>query len=146
MQSLFRTAATLALLLPSAGSLQARSPDAQAARFDQCGAGPRISCVVDGDTFWLQGTKIRIADINTPEVSQPSCPAEAALGQRAKTRLVELLNSGPFALEVQGRATDRYGRALRVVTRNGQSLGAILTAEGLAERWQGRRGNWCASS
>lgn len=117
-----------------------------AASFAPCGSGQRITCVVDGDTFWLQGTKIRIADINTPEVSQPSCPAEAALGQRAKIRLVELLNNGPFALEVQGRATDRYGRALRIVTRNGQSLGAILTAEGLAERWQGRRGNWCASS
>ena len=68
------------------------------------------------------------------------------LQEASNPRLVELLNNGPFALEVQGRATDRYGRALRVVTRNGQSLGAILTAEGLAELWQGKRGNWCASS
>jgi endonuclease YncB( thermonuclease family) len=33
--------------------------------------------VVDGDTFWYQGTKIRIADINAPEVSHPGCPQKA---------------------------------------------------------------------
>ncbi|MGV3513255.1 MAG: thermonuclease family protein [Novosphingobium sp.] len=112
-------------------------------RFEICAAGPRVTCVVDGDTFWLEGTKIRIADINTPETSQPSCAAEAALGKRATRRLMELLNAGPFVLEVQGRETDRYGRALRVVTRKGRSIGAMLEAEGLAEHWQGRRGNWC---
>lgn len=115
-------------------------------RFEICAAGPRVTCVVDGDTFWLEGTKIRIADINAPETSQPSCAAEAALGKRATRRLVDLLNAGPFALEVQGRETDRYGRALRVVTRKGRSLGAILEAEGLAEHWQGRRRNWCVDS
>ncbi|NLR73058.1 thermonuclease family protein [Novosphingobium sp. ERN07] len=116
------------------------------ARFDLCGSGPRVTCVVDGDTFWLEGTKIRIADINTPETSQPGCAAEAELGARATRRLVQLLNAGPFMLEVQGRATDRYGRALRVVTRKGSSLAESLVAEGLAERWTGRRGDWCAAS
>lgn len=118
--------------------------DSARARFEICAPGPRVTCVVDGDTFWLEGTKIRIADINTPETSQPGCAAEAELGKRATRRLVELLNAGPFALEVNGRETDRYGRALRVVTRKGQSLGAILEAEGLAERWKGRRSDWCA--
>jgi endonuclease YncB( thermonuclease family) len=115
----------------------------EAALFSQCAPGPRITCVVDGDTFWLDGTKIRIADINTPETSHPSCAAEAELGMKATRRQVELLNAGPFVLEVQGRETDRYGRALRVVTRKGKSLGAVLEAEGLAEHWTGRRGNWC---
>ncbi len=31
----------------------------------------RRTCVVDGDTIWLEGVKIRIADIDTPEISQP---------------------------------------------------------------------------
>lgn len=105
-----------------------------------------MTCVVDGDTFWLEGTKIRIADINTPETSQPGCAAEAELGARATRRLMQLLNAGPFTLEVQGRATDRYGRALRVVTRRGSSLAEPLVAEGLAERWKGKRSDWCAAS
>ena len=108
-----------------------------------CGSGPRVTCVVDGDTFWLNGEKIRIADINAPETHSAGCPAEQALGDRAALRLVSLLRTGPFALEVRGRATDRYGRALRVVTRNGRSLGEQLVAEGLAEPWRGKRSDWC---
>ncbi|MCH7628628.1 MAG: thermonuclease family protein [Proteobacteria bacterium] len=118
--------------------------DGERARFGPCAPGPRVTCVVDGDTFWYRGTKIRIADINAPEVSHPSCPREAALGAAATRRLTELLNAGPFTLAVEGkRDTDRYGRALRVVARRGESLGLRLEREGLAERWRGRRGDWC---
>ena len=52
-------------------------------------------------------------------------------------------DAGPFELAVQGRETDRYGRALRVVKRGGRSLGAQLVSEGLAEPWRGRRSDWC---
>ncbi len=31
--------------------------------FALCSTAPRVSCVVDGDTFWLQGEKIRIAEL-----------------------------------------------------------------------------------
>lgn len=119
--------------------------DRESARFAVCGSGHRYTCVVDGDTFWYRGAKVRIADINTPEVSSPGCAREAALGAAATRRLINLLNSGPFTLRLADpdRPTDRYGRALRVVTRNGQSIGLKLAEEGLAERWQGRRGNWC---
>lgn len=105
-----------------------------------------MTCVVDGDTFWYRGTKIRIADINAPETAAPGCPGEARLGAAATRRLAALLNDGPFSLSRRGgRDTDRYGRALRVVTRDGVSIGTILIAEGLAEPWRGRRGNWCAN-
>ena len=101
--------------------------------------------MVDGDTFWYRGTKIRIADINAPEVSHPSCAYEARLAAAATRRLTELLNAGPFSLATDGRETDRYGRALRVVMRRGQSIGSVLEREGLAEHWHGRRGDWCAA-
>ena len=115
-----------------------------AAAFALCAHGPRTTCVVDGDTFWLNGEKVRIADINAPETHGAACPAEAAQGEAAKRRLLSLLNAGPFDLAVQGRAQDRYGRLLRTVTRGGRSLGAVLVDEGLAEPWQGKRGDWCA--
>ena len=114
-----------------------------AATFALCAEGPRITCVVDGDTFWLNGEKVRIADINAPETHSAGCPAEQQLGDRATWRLIALLNAGPFTLEIEGRATDRYGRALRVVKRGGRSLGSQLVREGLAEPWRGRRSNWC---
>jgi micrococcal nuclease len=54
-----------------------------------------------------------------------------------------LLNQGGFSLQSIDRDQDQYGRDLRIITRDGQSLGDILVAEGLAERWQGYRRNWC---
>ncbi len=117
--------------------------DRESASFARCSGPVRRTCVVDGDTFWYRGTKIRIADINTPEIGEPACPAEARRGAAATRRMTQLLNAGPFSLERTERDTDRYGRALRIVTRGGDSLGATLVAEGLAEEWQGRRGSWC---
>ncbi len=115
-----------------------------AAAFTLCTSAPRVTCVVDGDTFWLEGEKIRIADINAPETAQAGCAREAALGQRAKLRLASLLNKGRIELVAAGRERDRYGRLLRTVNREGHSLGAMLIAEGLAEPWRGRRSDWCA--
>lgn len=120
--------------------------DPEAASFTRCSGPGRVTCVVDGDTIWYRGEKIRLADINAPEVSQPGCAAEAALGERATRRLTELLNEGAFSLEREPRDSDRYGRKLRVITRRGASLGAVLAAEGLAEPWQGRRGQWCGAA
>jgi len=131
-------------MLILAALLALAAPDTESARFARCGEGPRVTCVVDGDTLWYRGEKVRIADINTPEVSRPACPREAALGQAATARLAELLNAGPFTLaRAPGGDRDRYGRLLRTVTRRGESLGAALVREGLAERWSGRRGSWC---
>ena len=113
------------------------------AHFAECAGPARITCVVDGDTFWLNGTKIRIADIDTPEVSNPSCSRELMLGQKATARMRELLNAGPFDLITTDRDEDVYGRALRIVSRNGTSLGDILVREGLAHVWDGSRHSWC---
>lgn len=122
----------------------AAAPDREVARFSLCSGPIRTDCVVDGDTFWYRGEKIRLADVNAPEVGTPGCAAEAALGDRATRRLTELLNAGPFTLEAAGDADrDRYGRLLRTATRHGESLGDTLRAEGLAERWKGYRGSWC---
>ena len=114
-----------------------------AASFVLCAESPRTTCVVDGDTFWIGGEKVRIADINAPETHGSGCAAERALGDRAAQRLVVLLNAGPFTLATEGRSVDRYGRALRVVRRGGRSLGGQLVSEGLAEPWRGRRSDWC---
>jgi endonuclease YncB( thermonuclease family) len=139
-------------LLPGGGSepLAAQSGvrgtgDGERALFPMCGGGRRVTCVVDGDTIWYRGAKIRIADIDTPEVSQPGCPREAALGRQATERMRDLLNAGAFSLEVppSGRTRDRFGRELRVIKRGGRSLGNVLVREGLAERWGGPKRRWC---
>lgn len=117
--------------------------DREVAHFASCRGAVRVTCVVDGDTLWYRGIKIRLADINAPELSSPHCRAEARLGARAAGRLADLLNAGGFTLQAIARSEDAYGRRLLVVTRGGESLGAMLTAEGLAEPWRGRRRDWC---
>lgn len=114
-------------------------------RFGTCGYISRNNCVIDGDTFFFAGEKIRIADIDAPETGGAQCASEAELGKRATSRLRELLNEGAFELRnYRSRDTDQYGRKLRVVMRDGRSLGDTLVAEGLARRWNGRRMPWCA--
>lgn len=111
--------------------------------FAVCGM-VRRTCVVDGDTLWLEGVKIRIADIDTPEISQPKCDYEYDLGIKARDRLVVLLNQGEFeAVTIGSRDEDQYGRKLRVLLRDGRSIGDQLVAEGLARTWSGRREPWC---
>ena len=111
--------------------------------FAVCGM-VRRTCVVDGDTIWLEGLKIRIADIDTPEISQPRCDYEYDLGIKARDRLVVLLNQGEFsAVPTGNRDEDQYGRKLRVLMRDGRSIGDQLVAEGLARTWSGRREPWC---
>ncbi|WP_336509943.1 thermonuclease family protein [Agrobacterium tumefaciens] len=113
-------------------------------KFEKCTGGHRIACVIDGDTLWISGTKVRVADIDAPEISEPKCASELALGNRATKRLIELVNQSPFEIRGwPGRDKDRYGRALRVLMRDGHSIGDILVSEGLARTWTGRRGPWC---
>lgn len=123
---------------------QAYAPQLVAQRsFPVCAGSVRTTCVVDGDTFWLEGVKYRVADVNTPEIGQPQCAQEAALGKEATRRFAQLLSSGPFELHRIDRDEDQYGRKLRVIERDGKSLGDILVAEGLAHEWRGRREGWC---
>jgi micrococcal nuclease len=129
--------------VPASAAMVLSPDDTEEAQFAACVGSHRITCVVDGDTFWYNAVKIRIADINTPEVSEPQCAYEARLGAQATERLTELLNAGPFSLWPVERAYDKYHRRLLVVKRGGHSLGDTLVAEGLAERWQGYRRNWC---
>ncbi len=96
---------------------------------------PRVTCVVDGDTLWWRGEKIRIAEIDTPEIDG-RCAAERALALRARARLVDLLGERGVRFERVG--TDRYGRTLATFG----SVPEQLIKEGLAHRWPSRKG-WC---
>jgi micrococcal nuclease len=122
-------------------SVASASPSSGSETFSVCGSGQRITCVVDGDTFWFRGEKIRIADIDTPELSPPRCERERGLA--AKQRLLEILNSGPVSFKTTARDEDRFGRKLRIVYRERRSVGDILVAEGLARKWEGSRRSWC---
>ncbi|XWN19324.1 MAG: hypothetical protein RDA78_15625 [Roseibium sp.] len=57
---------------------------------------------------------------------------------------MDLVNAGAFQIKVwSGSDEDRYGRKLRLLVRDGKSLGDILVSEGLARRWTGTKLRWC---
>lgn len=112
-------------------------------RYNLCGISRR-NCVVDGDTLWIGEVKVRIADIDAPEISAPSCSQELERGEQAKLRLLELINDGPFEVRrIADRDADQYNRKLRVLVRDGKSLGNQLVSERLARKWTDRRQSWC---
>jgi micrococcal nuclease len=136
----------LAALGTGYGLAAARAPRVspeRGTRFSLCPWGGGSDCVVDGDTFWMAGEKIRVADIDAPETHPPRCAYEARLGDAATLRLQQLLNAGPIELAMIDRDRDRYGRELRIAERGGRSLGGILVSEGLARPWEGHRRPWC---
>jgi micrococcal nuclease len=134
-------------MTPSAQGTQSlasvSSSDGEMAHFGYCHEGGGRNCVVDGDTIYYRGQKIRIADIDTPETHPPRCARETELGEAATMRLQALLNAGPFSLRAIDRDTDAYGRKLRVVTRGGRSIGGQLVGEGLARYYGSGRRSWC---
>ncbi|QLC23531.1 thermonuclease family protein [Parasphingopyxis sp. CP4] len=137
----FLTPAPNAVTPPSAAN--ADSAAAERISFSICGIGQRINCVVDGDTIWMRGEKIRLLGIDTPELSPSRCAEEERLGQAAKRRLHGLLNSGVVTLERDGRDQDRYGRLLRRVYVDGNPVGPTLIREGLARPYGNGRRSWC---
>lgn len=120
-----------------------RQASATRAGFGFCHTGGGTNCVVDGDTIWLGGQRIRVADIDAPETHEPRCAEEAQLGSRATQRLRELLNGGAVSVQPIDRDEDRYGRKLRVVLVDGRSVGEMLVGEGLARTYDGGRRPWC---
>ncbi len=111
----------------------------------KCGSGTRYTCVVDGDTFWLNGEKFRTFGYDTPEPDpRHGCggQAERRLANNATRRFIQLWNSGSVNIKRVG-GQDRYGRSLAVVLVNGTNIGDILISERLARRYPDGRKWWC---
>jgi endonuclease YncB( thermonuclease family) len=113
-------------------------------RFVLCGAGSGTNCVVDGNTFWQDGIRIQLADIDVPDAGTARCPSEKQRGVAAKLRLQAILNDGSFVLSGSSRRDDPNGGKLRIAMRAGRSLGDQMVSEGLARRWTGQATSWCS--
>lgn len=102
-----------------------------------CEALPHLNCVWSGDSFYLRGKIVRLADAVTPERYTAECPKASQLSWRAALGLRDLLNAGSFEI----RSPD--GSELVVVSRSGQSLGEQMITEGLAQARTSEPPNWC---
>jgi len=113
-----------------------------AIEFPVCDAGPRVTCVVDGDTVWFEGIKYCLADIDTPEEGAlAQCMQEGLWAIEATKRLAEILSTHSLTIETSGR--DRYGRVVARFRVGNTTAGEMLVSEGLARPWTGHREPWC---
>ncbi len=116
-------------------------------QFSRCGLGRKRLCVIDGDTFKIDERHIRLVGIDAPEVREPQCPAEAALGEQATAELQRQLSLAPFAMRSRiDDPVDGYGRELKVLSRKGseESIAAAMLESGTVRRYLGGlRGGWC---
>lgn len=105
--------------------------------------------VHDGDTIRCGSERIRVMDIDAPELpGSPRCTAQSRkrlantrhpawcdyrLGEESRDALSDFLSSGKPLIHRSGK--DRYGRTLATITVNGQNAGDYLISKGLARRW-----------
>ena len=118
-------------------------------RFTRCGRGRGYYCVVDGDTFKLGDTSVRVVGIDTAE-RDAECPVEAVQAEASAKALQGWLNRGPFRMTHRlDDPIDLYGRSLRTVYRlrpdgSEDRLADFMRREGGARGyWGGGRGEWC---
>ncbi len=97
---------------------------------------------VDGDTIDCGGRRVRIANIDAPEL-HGACPAEIQAAERAKLAALIAMETATVRV-VPEKGRDKYGRTLARVAIDGRDLGDTLVSQNLARPYAGgARKGWC---
>ena len=131
------------LLQPTLGPRTPAVATSRGLTFGLCEQGGLTNCVASGDSFYLGGKTIRIANIEAPQVYGAACPREGQLGGVAAKKLRSMLNSGEIRLSRVGEDMERYGLLLRKVAVNGADVGGAMVEAGLAREIGDLTRSWC---
>jgi endonuclease YncB( thermonuclease family) len=102
-----------------------------------------VASVTDGDTLRLDdGTRVRLVQIDAPELGSGECYSRKSAGVLA--RLAPVGSGVRLRADPALDRTDRYGRALRYVFRGGTNVNVALVRRGAAAPWffDGDRGRY----
>lgn len=102
--------------------------------------------VIDGDTIddRALGVRYRLANIDAPETGDSAiCFWERKRGDEAKWAAVRLVRGANKVTVRRTFRRDPFGRRVAFVFVDGEDLGRLLVAEGLARPWRGVRRKWC---
>jgi micrococcal nuclease len=106
---------------------------------------PGVCRAIDGDTYVCHGERIRVQNIDAPEL-HARCVSEFDAARSAKLFAQHALD-GAIIIEIrvhERRPRDKYGRTLARVVVDGDDLGDLMIEAGLARPYQGeRRLSWC---
>lgn len=111
-----------------------------------CGRAKRITCIVDGDTFWMDRVKYRLQGVDTPETGNGAqCAREQEMADAATFELQRLMESNRLFFE--RHHNDRYGRVIVTVrTQSGDDIAELLVRSGHGRPYYGGRRDpyeWC---
>ena len=102
----------------------------------------------DGDTCYVNidgvNTKIRLLELDTPEISKPKCDEELELGLKARdyiNNLIENASSIEFKTEYK---EDYFGRILSYLIIDGEDVSAKIVSNNLGVVYdRNNKKDWC---
>ena len=102
----------------------------------------------DGDTCYVtiegQEAKIRLLELDTPEVSNPKCNAEFELGSKARDFLNNLIRNAETIEFKTDYEKDYFGRTLSYLIIDGYDVSALIVNNGLGVVYKkGHKTDWC---
>ena len=103
----------------------------------------------DGDTCYvmIDGTKakIRLLELDTPEISKPKCEAELELGLEARDYLNNLIANASLVEIKTEYEKDYFGRTLAHLIIDGEDASAKIRNNNLGVIYErGNKQDWCS--
>ena len=102
----------------------------------------------DGDTCYVvidgKNEKIRLLELDTPEISKPKCDAELELGLKARDFVNDLIKSAKTIEFKTDYELDYFGRILTYIIVDGHDVSSILVNNNLGKVYvKGSTIDWC---
>ena len=103
----------------------------------------------DGDTCYVMidsnEAKIRLLELDTPEISKPKCEAELELGLEARDYLNNLIINAS-SVEIKTKyEKDYFGRTLAHLIIDGEDASAKIISNNLGVIYErGNKKDWCS--
>ena len=103
----------------------------------------------DGDTCYVMlngaNTKIRLLELDTPEISKPKCEAELELGLKARDYLNNLIDNAATIEFKTDYKEDYFGRTLSYLIIDGEDVSANIVSKNLGVVYdRDNKTDWCS--
>ena len=103
----------------------------------------------DGDTCYVMidgnKAKIRLLELDTPEISKPKCEAELELGLEARDYLNNLIANASSVEIKTDYEKDYFGRTLAHIIIDGEDASAKIRSNDLGIIYErGNKQDWCS--
>ena len=102
----------------------------------------------DGDTCYVtinsKNEKIRLLELDTPEISKPKCDAEFELGLEARDYLNNLITNATTIEFETDYTKDYFGRILSFLIIDGEDVSAKIVSNNLGVVYdKNSKKDWC---